>query len=307
MFTITLTTVAIMLAYAVPGFWAVKVKLIKKESISSFAAVLLYICQPCLTIYTLNSATYTYEYFIQVLIFFGLSLLIQGLVIVICYFIFRKKGKNNVMYRVGTVACAMGNCGFLGVPLLEAMLPNHPEAVLLSIGFLVAMNIISWTLVPALITGDKKNINFKKAIFNPTTLGLAIGIPLIVFNIVIPVKIFDAVTLVGRFSAPLCMLILGMRMATVKIKNLFISPYQYLVVFIKQLIMPLFGLLLVWFLPLDLFVKQSMYILCATPIATMVLAFSEMIGEGQEESANMILLGTILSILTLPLLMLVIS
>ena len=53
-FLITLTTVALMLAYAAPGFLVVKTKLIKEESISAFAFVLMYICQPCLVIYSFN-------------------------------------------------------------------------------------------------------------------------------------------------------------------------------------------------------------------------------------------------------------
>lgn len=307
MFLSTLITVAIMLAYAVPGFLAVKAKLIKGENISAFAVTLLYICQPCLTIYSLNTADYSWGFFRQVLIFFALSLFMQCLMIVVCYFIFRKKGTNDIKYRIGTIACGFGNCGFLGVPLIEALLPDHPEAVLLSVAFLVAMNLIAWTLAPALISGNKKDINLRKAVFNPCTLGLVVGLPLFFLKIKIPTVIADPITLIGKFSAPLCMLIMGMRLATVKPKEMFGSPFQYLTVGIKQIIMPLIGLGIVWFLPLDLFIKQTMFILCATPVASVVLAFAEMLGRGQSSAANMVLLGTLLSIVTIPALMLIIS
>lgn len=40
-----------MLAYAIPGYLLVKGKLVKEEATVPFANLLLYVCQPCLTIY----------------------------------------------------------------------------------------------------------------------------------------------------------------------------------------------------------------------------------------------------------------
>ncbi|MEG1609026.1 MAG: AEC family transporter, partial [Clostridia bacterium] len=162
---ITLITVAIMLAYAIPGFLTVKTKLIKSESIPAFATILMYVCQPCLTIYSFNITDYSWGLLSQALIFLGLSFAIQCLMLGVCYLIFRKAGKENVKYRIYSVACAFGNCGFMGVPLLEALMPDHPEAVLLSTFFLLGMNLLGWTLASAIITNDKKYVSVKKAVF----------------------------------------------------------------------------------------------------------------------------------------------
>ena len=43
-----------------------------------------------------------------------------------------------------------------------------------------------------------------------------------------------------------------------------------------------------------------MVILCATPVASVVLNFAEMLGEGQENAANLVLLGTSLSVVSIP-------
>ena len=40
------------------------------------------------------------------------------------------------------------------------------------------------------------------------------------------------------------------------------------------------------------------------PVASVVLNFAEIAGEGQKKAASLVLLGTILSIVTLPLMML---
>ena len=64
--------------------------------------------------------------------------------------------------------------------------------------------------------------------------------------------------------------------------------------------MPLLVFLVTLVLPLDTVTKQTMFILAATPVASVVLNFAEMLGEGQETAANVVLLGTLLSILTIP-------
>ena len=55
------------------------------------------------------------------------------------------------------------------------------------------------------------------------------------------------------------------------------------------------------FLPVDSGLKVVLYIICCCPVASIVLNFSEILGEGQKEAASTVLLSTILSILTLPI------
>ena len=103
-------------------------------------------------------------------------------------------------------------------------------------------------------------------------------------------------------TTPLCMLIIGMRLGTMEFKPIFTTPKNYLFCAIKQVIFPLTALLVVYFLPIDVQVKQTVFILCATPCAVIIQTFAEMLGQGQKESVNMVLLSTMTCIATLPLL-----
>lgn len=305
-FLITLTAVGIMLLYAVPGFLSVKCRAVKPEAIPAFAFLLMYVCQPCLTVYSLDQADYTGSLFLQMLGFFGVSFALQALVMLGCFLAFRKKS-DDVRYRICTVAGAFGNCAFMGVPILEAVFPDRPEAVLFSVSFLIGMNLLGWTVGSAAITRDRKYISLKKAIVNPATLGLAVALPLFLTGTKLPAELATAVTLLGRMTTPLCMIIMGMRLATVRLRSLFCSPLQYVTVAFKQLIFPLLGLAAVWFLPFDHYVKQTMFILCCTPVASVVLNFAELLGEGQETAANVVLLGTVGSVVTIPVMTLLLS
>ncbi len=301
--------VATMLAYAVPGFLTVKCKLIRAESISAFSVVLMYICQPMLTITSFLNATFSLDFFWKMIVAFVLAGVLQLGVILIAYFCLKKQYDKDIKYRIATIATAFGNCGFMGVPLLQAIMPEaiRNNAVVLSVMFLLGLNLIGWTFASYLITGDKKYISVKKAVINPAMLGLVIGLPLFICGVKLPAEVFNCVELLGKMTTPLCMIILGMRLATITFKEMFGSPFQYFIVAVKQIIMPMLGLVLIWFIPIDFYIRQSLFILAATPVASITLNFAEMLGKGQKTAANLVLLGTLLSILTLPLMALIMN
>ncbi|MGN0797911.1 MAG: AEC family transporter [Christensenellales bacterium] len=306
LFLITLTTVGIMLAYAIPGFVTVKTGIIKPQAISAFAVILMYVCQPCLTIYSLTRVEYSPDVFARMMIFLALTFVLQAVVLGVYYLIFRKK-QDNVAVRISNVAVAFGNVGFLGVPLLESIFPDNPEVLVYSTAFLIGMNLLGWTFASAIITRDKKYVSIKKAIFNPATVGLIIGLPLFFTGAKMPAQLDSMITLLGKMTTPLCMLIMGMRLAVNSPRSVFCRPMQYVVVIFKQVAFGLIALLLVWFLPLPTYFKETMFILACTPVASVVLNFAEMLGEGQETAANLVLLGTTSSIITIPMMTLILT
>lgn len=306
-FIITLIAVATMLFYAIPGFITVKTKLIKPQNISAFAVVLMYVCSPALTIYSVNAVSvYTKDLMLQIFGFFIISMVAQAIMLGIAFLLLHKK-YDDVRYRIYTVATSFSNCSFMGVPLLQALFPDNPNVTILSVSFFLGMNIFGWTIGSALITRNKKYIKPWKAILNPATIAMIVASPLFFTTWRLPTQIADIFTLLGKMSTPLCMLIMGMRLATIKPKSMFTRPAQYIVVAVNQIVFPFIGLLLIWFLPFDGYVKYSMFILCSAPVASVVLNFAEMLGEGQETAANLALLGTTSSIITMPLMTLLLQ
>ncbi len=303
-FMITVSTVGIMLLYSLPGYALVKAKKIKPTSISAFATVLMYVCQSCLVVYSFQKVTYSRTLFRDMILFFIMGLLTQSVLIGIYYLIFRKK-YSDVKYRIATVAGAFGNCAFMGVPLLESLLPDYPQAVVFSAVYSISMNLIGWTVASAIIANDRKYIKVKNFVLNPAVIALCVSLPLFFTGTYIGDTSFgQAVFLLGRMTTPMCMLIMGMRLASVSLKPVVTRKMNYLVLFLKQILMPLAGLAIVFFLPIDADMKMTFYIICCCPIASVVLNFSEMLGEGQEVAANLVLLGTFSSILTIPVMML---
>ncbi len=311
-FKTTLIMVGIMLAYAVPGFILIKVKAVKSDHIASFSKLLLFVCQPALTLYSFNKADFTKELGVNLLIFLGIITAVQLVFIGLFYLLFRKK-MGDIRYRITTIATTLSNCSFLGVPLLEAIFPNSPNVAVYSMMYFLSMSLLGWTLVSAIITRDKKYISVKKIILNPATLSIAVSLPFFFTGFKISAdngqllgQIENMINILGKMTTPICMLVMGMRLATIKFKSLFNNWMQYFAVAINQVVFPLCVLGLLTLLRVDEELKWCMFVMCSCPIAAVIQNYAEILGEGQDISANMVLLGTLTSIVTLPLMALLI-
>lgn len=303
-FFITLSAVAMMLGYASIGFLMIKGKLIKEDAISAFAKLLLYVSSPCLTIYSISKVECNKQTLFDALICLIFAFVVQGGLQVLFRYIY-KNHVDDVNYRVHNVATAMGNTGFMAVPLLEAIMPDYPEAVFLSTVYCIAMNIIGWTVTVYFISNDKKYMRVKNAFLNPGTLALIVAIPIYLTGFKLPTELDTMITLLGKMSAPLCMIVMGARLGTMKFKSLFIDKHVYLTIGIKQILMPMLSFFVLMALPMSFEFKEAIFILTAAPVASMVLNYAELIGQGQKKAANLVLLGTLLSIVTMPVMMLI--
>ncbi len=312
-FTTTLIMVSIMLAYAVPGFVLVKCRAVRAESISAFSKMLMYVCQPALTLYSFNKADFSKKLGLNLLLFLAIITIAQLVFLGIFYLIFRKR-MQDVRYRIATVATTLSNCSFLGVPLLEAIFPDSPNVAVYSMMYFLSMNLLGWTLVSAVITRDRKYIGIGKILCNPATISIAIALPFFLTGFKIGTQngrllgaVGDAVNLLGKMTTPLCMLVLGMRLATMRWRSIFGSPLQYLSVGINQIVFPLCVLGILSVLPLGRELVCCMFIMCACPVAAVVQNYAEILGEGQDAAAGTVLLGTLSAVVTLPILALLLQ
>ncbi len=300
---ITFIAVAVLLLTAVPGYVMIKKKMLSEECISGFSKVLLFVCQPCLAVYTFKSAEYSPEKLADIGIFALLSVGIMLLMLSAAYLVLRKKCKDPV-YRIMTIATSFANCAFFGIPVIEALMPEQaPGMIIYTTVFAVVMNVSGWTLGSAIIAQDPKYISPKKIFINPAMIGTAVALILFVTELPIQADLMSMITILGKMCSPLSMLIMGMRLATMKFLPMFTDLRIYLTVAVKQLVMPAVAFLAVAFLPLSLELRSAFFIICACPAASIVLNFAEIIGEGQREAANTVLLSTILSIVTMPIMM----
>lgn len=304
LFVVTLIAVAVLLLVAVPGYIMIRTRMVSEACIPGFSKVLLFVCQPCLAVYSFTSTQFTWQKLADVGIFALMSLAIFAVMLGGAYLVLRKRCESPI-YRILTIATTFSNCAFFGIPIIEAVMPDKAADVMLyTTVFAVVMNVVGWTVGSAIISRDVKYISVKKIFLNPAMIGAIVALVIFVCQIPIHPDLGSMITTLARMCTPLSMLIMGMRLATMSLSALFADIRIYFTIAVKQLVMPLVAFGLVYFLPVLPEVRAVFFIMSACPAASVVLNFAEIVGEGQREAANTVLLSTILSIITLPVMML---
>lgn len=296
-----------MLAYIIPSFLLCKARKVTAEHLPTLSTLLLFVCSPCLTFTSVTALEYSRENLLNMGLFFLVTLVLQAAVMAVIYLIFRKKYKQS-QYRIFTIGTVMGNVGFFGLPVIRALFPDSPEVMAYSAAFVVSMNVLVYTVGVFCLTRKTEYISIKPAILNPTTIGFLVALPFFVggFTSYLPEIVTNAISFVGNMCTPLCMFILGIRLACVDLKKLFIRPFVYLTCLSKLIVFPLVSYAAVYFLPLPVTFKASVLILSATPCANIILSLAEIHKSETELSANSVLLSTLLCFMTIPVLTLLV-
>lgn len=222
------------------------------------------------------------------------------LIEVILYFILKAK-YEDARYRMLTIAAAFGNVGFFGLPLIKALYPEENIVQCYSAVYTMAMTIMAFTIGVFCLTNDSKYISVKKALLNPIPISAVVAVIIYITKWKFPEVLANAFDVLTKMTTPLCMHILGIRLATGSILELFKRPFIYIGCALKLILFPLFSYVLVRFLPFfnEAF-KGSVLILGGAPSAAVILAVAELYETETELAANVVLLSTILSVVTLP-------
>ena len=227
----------------------------------------------------------------------GLALLAAYLfAIVVGHFFFRKQKEDTRV--VLQYALIYGNHGFMGLPLVQSVFGE--EAVIYAAISIVLFNIFSWTHGIALMGKTGKKLS-KKAIINPGTVGFSIGLFLFLSGLTLPMSVGGAVKSLGSMFTPLAMVLVGAQMSRVDPLTVLKDWRLYVVSLMKLLVLP--GILMLALYPFrpDPILYTSVVVLFACPTAALVSTFVQMYQRDTEMAAKTVLQSTLLSVVTLPL------
>lgn len=306
-FITVLKNVLIMLVYIICGYGLVKSNKAQSSHAKSLSAFLIYICCPCLMVSSFLSMDYSMTNFRKSMTFLGVTFTIQLLFFIALYAVLHKK-YEDAKYRILSVCGTLGNVGFFGLPIVTGLFPTESIVACYSTVYVVSMNLLVFTMGVFLITTDKRFISVKAAIINPTTLSFLVALPLYLCQAPVHSSVMDTISLLGKMTTPLCMVIIGFRLASIELKRVFTARFAYGTCLVKLLIFPVFAYLCVCFFPwFDETFKVCVFVLSSAPSGAAILSLAELHECEQKTTANAVLLTTLLSIITVPLMLLLVK
>jgi len=206
------------------------------------------------------------------------------------------------------------NVGFIGIPFCSAVLGVHSLIYVTICG--LVFNIIAYTVGMAAMRriGARQNPNedFGSGklsltdIINTGTVMSVLTIIIYISNIRLPAIMESSLSYMGRCTTFLSMVVLGVSVAQASIKEIFAGGKIYIFIVIRQVIIPIILLFVLRiFLNNELMIK-TIVILTAMPGANMPLMMAKQYKVNDTVLSKGIIMTTILSIITIPLVSLMI-
>jgi predicted permease len=259
----------------------------------------------------------------------GLSALIHLMMVGFVVLVFRnKKGEKaeveNAKMRCMRAGSVFGNIGYMGIPFIKMLFSNSNMLgeilIYVAVGITV-FNILNWSFGIYLVTGEKKYISFKKAFINPTGISIIIG--LVIFLIArkpivelavegsvidqILSAIMNAANVVADMITPLAMTVIGIRLANMKMKDLFTEKWVYVTSLNKLVIMSVLTMFIIWLIPISPAIEASLFFAASMPAATSTVLFAVNFGGDSKTAASIVVQTVLLSIITIPLMFLLLT
>lgn len=280
------------------GYILVKSNLLTKQDSKVLSTVALYIVTPCVII---NAFQVQHSQDVKN----GLILsFLAAIIIHIIYIVgVRIVGKGYTLNGVEKATIIYTNAGNLIIPLVQALLGK--EWVVYTTGYILVTTIFIWTHGRMLIC-EEKGFNVKELLKNVNVVACIMGILMFVLKIQFPSLITETMDSISATIAPISMIVAGMLIAGMDVKDCLKNKRLYIITFLKMIVFPLFAVSLLKFTNLSSMVKNGDIILLISllasiaPTAASVTQLAQIYDADSEYASAYYFITTLLCILTMP-------
>ncbi len=298
MFVNVLTQVIVLLILIMLGVVLTRFKMLSDTTVKQMTDIVLLFVTPCVIIKSFMRE-FDPSLTKKLLISFLISIVVHIIYIVISLLLLRHSDKKKE--KVLRFAAIFSNCGFMSVPLLDALLGDI--GVFYGTAYLAIFNVLVWSYGVFLMSGDKKELSAKKILINPGIIGMVIA--LLIFFLNIPLHkapiISQPIGFMAGLNTPLPMIIIGYHLANSNLFTALKSGKAILSMLLKLVIFPLVTLFGMYLCGIRDEVLVAITISASAPTAAITTMFSSKFDADTELSVSMVSLSTVISIVTMPI------
>ena len=286
------------------GFFLGKKKLISTETNSEIANLLLTVFMPASLFVAFPGE---YDESLMGLFFAGLvaGILVMVSLIVLSKLIFNKQWFKGGLRYESQFALVFNNATFLGYPIIINTFGN--TGVIVYLGFIIAFNIALFSYGIWLFQHKITLGLFKSIATNPNILATMFGMVVFLVEIKLPGPINDALGFVSNATTQLSIICIGFMLSRAGFKAM-MKKWRLMITALIQLILgPVVTFLLLSFLKFPVEVISVCTLIQALPTATSLGLFATKYGGNNIEASELVMISTILSVATLPVMILMLN
>jgi predicted permease len=301
-----ISQVSVLIILIALGYVCAKFKIAGPEAAGWFSVLILNISLPCITL-----VSFQRPFSAELLGEAGLAVAASAFMYALAFpvamvfpYLLGIKGPERGVHRY---AIMFSNCGFMGFPMIEALL--GPEYLFHACVFNIFFNLLAYSLGAWLIAKEGAghiSVSWKTFI-NPTVAATIAGMLLFLFSVTLPVPLYKSLKMAGDITSPLAMMVIGINLAQAKAGQVWGRWRLYLTAFVRLAVLPFLVALGCWLLGFRSPVLILVIILAAMPAASATSILASVYNVAPEESSSLVFLSTLFSMATIPLVMLIIN
>jgi hypothetical protein len=202
---------------------------------------------------------------------------------------------TRLRIRTFLPSLAFPNAGNLGLPL--SLYAFGPEGLGYAIAFFSTSSVANYTLGQAIAAG---RANWRGLVRQPILYAAALGVMLSYGQVEAPAWLTATISLIGDLTIPLMLLMLGSSLGQLKIA----SFGRAAVISVVRIVLgALVGIAVAALFGLTGTMRAVLILQCANPVAVYNYLFAQRWNNEPEEVAGVVVLSTLLSLLSIPTLL----
>lgn len=296
---ITLYKTIVMAMLALVGVVCYQKKIVDEKVNQALSDLVLTVFTPVL-LFTSFQTDYDKTLMKGLLTAVVFSLISFGVMWLIGKAVTRRHEKDDAC--VEQIAVLYSNCGFIGIPMAQGIF--GADGVLYMTAYVAVANFLLWTHGVIVMSGKADLRSVRKVFCSPTILAILAGVLCFLIQIRIPGMVEEPLEMIASMNTPMAMIVAGIQIAQTDLKRIAGEIRLYWMCVVRTLIMP--GILIILFrvLPGDELVKLVMILASACPSGVTGTLFALRYGKNAVYASGIFAVSTIVSIVTIPFMML---
>ena len=213
-------------------------------------------------------------------------------------FLFGVRKEQRGVYRL---MFAFNNIGFMGFPVIVAI--HGQEALLYAAVFCMFFNVLIYTYGIGTVQAKGEGKIKWKEIFNVGTIGSALAIALYLLPVSTPEFFNSTMSGLSGLTAPLSMMVIGISLTSIRLKELFLDVKLLLFSLTKLLVVPILAMQVINRVIDNTMLCGVCMVILSTQAGSMTAMLAQQYGgdESGELAAKGVALTTLLSVVTIPI------
>ncbi|MGM9594513.1 MAG: AEC family transporter [Candidatus Onthomonas sp.] len=204
--------------------------------------------------------------------------------------------KQLAVLKYGTVC---SNAGFMGNPLVEGLYGS--TGLMLASLYLIPQRTVMWSAGLGYFTASKGKDVVRKVLTHPCIIAVFLGLILMLTQVALPTALVQTLKACGGCTTALSMIVIGGILAEIPFRSVF-NRWSVYYSLLRLIVIPLLTLLPLWLFKLPPLVTAVSVVLAGMPAGSTTAILAEKYDGDSALAVQLVFLSTALSLITIPLL-----